>query len=50
MAPENNLALWQAEPKGPLKIGEAPMPVPGPGEIVVKASHSSRCALESLLT
>jgi NADPH:quinone reductase-like Zn-dependent oxidoreductase len=35
MAPTNQ-AAWLIEAGTPLKIGEAPMPTAGPGEIVVK--------------
>lgn len=30
-------ALWLASPGGPFRVGDAPVPTPGPGEIVVRA-------------
>ena len=35
MAPQNQ-AAWLTEANNPLKVGEAPMPTAGPGEIIVK--------------
>ena len=36
MAAPQNQAAWLHEANTPLKVGDAPMPTAGPGEIVVK--------------
>ncbi|KAL3483763.1 chaperonin 10-like protein [Aspergillus germanicus] len=36
MTPPTNQAAWLVKAGSPLEVGEAPMPTPGPGEIVVK--------------
>jgi NADPH:quinone reductase-like Zn-dependent oxidoreductase len=35
MAPKNR-AAWLIKPDTPLQVGDAPLPVAGPGELVVK--------------
>jgi NADPH:quinone reductase-like Zn-dependent oxidoreductase len=36
MTAPTNKAAWLVKAGSPLEVGEAPMPTPGPGEIVVK--------------
>jgi len=36
MAPPTNQAAWLTKANTPLKVGDAPMPTPGPGELVVQ--------------
>ncbi len=38
MAPSTNQAAWLKKANTPLEIGDAPMPTPGPGELVVQTA------------
>jgi NADPH:quinone reductase-like Zn-dependent oxidoreductase len=36
MSPSQNQAAWLDKAGTPLRVGDAPMPTPGPGELVIK--------------